>query len=238
MRFHTMKPNAPVFVFLGCRWIERCILEYRKGNRKIASLKGRRIMFSERHFAAALMHIYVGAFSLSEIASIVSVTPAELASLRSEIDFMTLVDVLKASFARYFREDLILNEYSPVDYAFIAAEYAAFEELVRNQIRVPLYGRMKRLANAINEKERHNLFIDSYDLKSFKKLFSFFVFEECFLRELPKPSLPQLKHIAKEIVWDRLKEDYDELASILSSDRVRPAVKDELNTHLGSLGIH
>jgi hypothetical protein len=225
-------------VFLGYRWIESCISEYRKGNRKLVPLKGRNIIFPERHFAAALMHLYVGTFSLSEIASIVSATTAELAFLRTEIDFLMLVDTLKPSFARYFRENLILNEYSPVGYASIAAEYAAFEELSRNQIRVPLFRQMKQLANAISDKERHDLPIDLYDLKSFKKLFSFFVFEECFLQALAKPSLPQLKRIAKEIVWNRLKEDYDELDSLLSTEFMRSELEDELKTRFESLKIH
>ena len=148
---------------------------------------------------------------------------------------MVLVDSFKASFARYFRQSLIVNEYPPVDYASIAAEYAFFEELARNQIRIPLFGHMKQLADSIEEKERHQSPIDLNDLRSFKKLFSFFVFEECFLPALARPSSRRLKAIAKGIVWNRLREDYDELNDLASSGIVRHGMKDDLKTLLVSL---
>lgn len=195
-------------------------------------------MFAESEFAAALMHLYVGTFSLDEIAGMVSSPAAKLAFLRTQIDFMTLVDSLKASFARFFRENLMLNEYPPIDYVSMAAEYAAFEELARNQIRVPLFKRMKQLADSISKKEFHQLPIDRYDLKSFKKLFSFFVFEECFLQALAKPSLPELKRIAKEIVWMRLDENYDELDSLLCAHLRWREARDALKARLGSLKLH
>jgi hypothetical protein len=238
MRIRETKAYDCEPVFLGYGWIQNWISEYRKGNRKLVPLKGRHIIFPERHFAAALMHLYVGTFSLSEIADIVSVPPAELAFLRTEIDFVTLVDRFKAAFARYFRENLMLNEYPPMSYVFIAAEYAAFEELARNQIRVPLFKHMKQLGDTISDKERHHLSIDLYDLRTFKKLFSFFVFEECFLQALAKPCMPKLKRIAKEIVWKGLHEDYNELHSLLSAQLTRRDVKDELRTRLGFLKIH
>jgi hypothetical protein len=195
-------------------------------------------MFPEKDLAAAAMHLYVGTFTLAEIANIVSLPSAKLAFLRTQIDFMTLVDSLKASFARFFRENLILNEYAPLGYVYIASEYAAFEELARNQIRVPLFKKMTELATSISEKERHQLSINSYDLRTFKKLFSFFVFEECFLQTLAKPSFPELKRIAKEIVWAKLEANYDELESLLSVDPMGDHVKHELKTRLGSLDLH
>ena len=222
-------------LFLGYRWIKDNIAEYRQGNRNLGSLKGQIVIFPERHLAAALMHLYVGAFSLGEIAGLASISQAELTFLRNQIDFMVLVDSFKASFARYFRQSLIVNEYPPVDYASIAAEYAFFEELARNQIRIPLFGRMKQLADSIEERERHQSPIDLNDLRSFKKLFSFFVFEECFLPALARPSSRRLKAIAKGIVWNRLREDYDELNDLASSGIVRHGMKDDLKTLLVSL---
>lgn len=217
-------------VFLGHRWIENSISEYRKGNRKLVALKGRAVIFPERHFAAALMHLYIGTFSLEEIAGMVSATRAEFSFLRTQIDFMMLVDALKVSFTRYFRDNLILNEYRPSEYASIAAEYAAFEELARNQIRVPLFRRMKALGTSISDKVKFNLSVDLYDLQNFKKLFSFFVFEESFLPALSKPSFQDLKRVAKEIVWERLKADYDELDSLLCVDVRENRVKEALWT--------
>jgi hypothetical protein len=217
-------------VFLGHKWIQNSILEYRRGKSKLASLKGRGVIFPERHFAVALMHLYVGTFTLAEIAEMCSLSPAELGFLHTQIDFMMLVDTLKMSFTRYFRDKLILNEYGPAEYASIAAEYAAFEELVRNQIRLPSFRRMKALATSISDKVEFNLSVDLYDLQTFKKLFSFFVFEESFLPALSKPSFPHLRRVAKEIVWRRLEEDYDELDSLLCVDFLGDRVKDELGT--------
>jgi hypothetical protein len=221
-------------VYLGYTWIENVIFEYRQGRDMFA---GKQVIFPEKDLAAAAMHLYVGTFSLYEIANVVSLPSARLAFLRTQIDFMTLVDSLKASFSRFFREELILNEYAPIDYVYIASEYAAFEELARNQIRVPLFEKMIKLGRSISEKERHELPIDSYDLRTFKKLFSFFVFEECFLKTLVKPSLPELKRIAKEIVWIKLEANYDELDSLFSVDPMRDQVKRELKTRLGSLDL-
>ncbi len=214
--------------FLGHKWIENCLLEYRKGNRKLSSLRGKRVVFSERYFAAALMHLYVGVFSLVEIARMCSLTPAELGYLRTQMDFMILVDALKVAFTGHFRDKLILNEYRPAEYATIAAEYATFEELARNQIRLPLFRRMKALATSISDKVKFDLSVDLYDLQTFKKLFSFFVFEESFLPALSKPSFQDLKRVAKEIVWKRLNEDYRELDSLLCVDFPSDRVKGQL----------
>lgn len=230
MRVHGIKSDDLKPVFLGQRWIEKSIAEYRSGKTKPALLKGRGSIFPQKHFAAALMHLYVGTFSLEEIAGIVSATRGELAFLRTQIDFMMLVDALKVSFSRYFRDKLILNEYKPGEYATIAAEYAVLEELARNQIRLPLFRRMKALGTSISSKVEFDLSVDLYDLKSFKKLFSFFVFEQSFLPALSRPSFQDLERIAKQIVWERLKEDYDELNSLLSVDLPGNRVKDVLRT--------
>ena len=176
------------------------------------------------------MHLYVGTFSIEEIAGMVSVTEAELGFLRTQIDFMMLVDALKISFTRYFRENLILNEYRPREYASIAAEYAVFEELARNQIRVPLFRLMQALGTSISDKVKFDLSVDLYDFQTFKKLYSFFVFEESFLPALSKPSSQELKRVAKEIVWKRLKADYDELDSLLSVNLPGHVVKEALKT--------
>ena len=222
-------------VFLGQRWIKKSISKYRSGKTRLALLKGRGSIFPQKHFAAALMHLYVGTFSLAEIAGMVSATGAELASLRTQIDFMMLVDALKVSFSRYFRDKLILNEYRPGEYATIAAEYSAFEELARNQIRVPLFRRMKELANSISDKVEFDLSMDVYDLKGFKKLYSFFVFEESFLPALSRPAFHDLERVAKEIVWETLKDDYDELDSLLSINIPGEGVKDALKTSFAFL---
>jgi hypothetical protein len=69
-------------------------------------------------------------------------------------------------------------------------------------------------------------------------LFSFFIFEECFLQALEKPSFPELKRIAREIVWLKLEANYTELESLLSAGYMGDRVKDELKARLGSLDLH
>jgi hypothetical protein len=165
--------------FWGHKWTENTISEYRQGICKLISLRGRKVMFHERHFAAALMHLYFGTFSRAEIAEIASTTPAEVALLRTQIDFMMLVDAAKFTFAKDFRENLMLNEYPPLAYVSIAAEHVTLDELLRHQIRVPLITRLKEHAKSISERDHSGLAIDTYDLRAFKKLFSFF-----FLRRL------------------------------------------------------
>ena len=237
LRPYKSKSDDFELVFWGQRWIQNSISEYRRGNCKFASLKGRKVIFPERHFAAALMHLYVGTLSLAEIADTVSATRTEIEFLRTQIDFMMLVDAIKVSFARYFRDKLILNEYRPIEYAAIAAEYAAFEELARNQLRLPLFRRMKALAGSISDKVEFDLSVDLYDLKTYKKLFSFFVFEEFYLPALSRPSFQHLKRVAKEIVWKRLEDDYNELDSLLSDDFLRHGVNDALRTIISVLKL-
>ena len=228
MQAHGIASDAFEPFFLGHKWIQNSIFEYRRGNNTFRMLKGKAVIFPEKHFAAAFMHLYVGTFSLAEIADMVSVTRAELTFLRTQIDFMTLVDNLKVSFTKYFREKLILNEYRPGEYASIAAEYATFEELVRNQIRFPLFRRMEALATSISDKVEFDISVDLYHLQTFKKLYSFFVFEESFLPALSRPSFQHLERIAKEIVWKKLRADYDEIDSLLCLDVPRKGVKDSL----------
>jgi hypothetical protein len=153
--------------FYGYRWIQNTVLEYRQGKCKLPSLRGKRVIFPEREFTAALMHLYLGGFSLSELADMTAISLAEVTFLRTQIDFMMLVDAAKASFARHFRDSLLLNEYPPVGYASIAAEYTTFEELVKNQIRFPLIRRMINYANSILDKDRHSLPINPCDLTDF-----------------------------------------------------------------------
>ena len=227
--FHNLPP-----LFLGHRWIQSTVCEYRRGECTLASLGGKKVVFPERQFAGALMHLYLGGFSLAKIAAMTPISLAELAFLRTQIDFMMLVDAAKASFANYFRDNLLLNEYSPLDYASIAAEYSTFEELVRNQIRFPLIGRLMRQAKAISEKDRHSLPMDPCHLRDFKKLFSFFSFEQAFLWNRETDLFGNYEIIARDIVWRNLEEDYHELDLLLSNGLVQHGVKEKLE----SLFVH
>lgn len=211
VKAHSENANDQQLLFLGRQWIEKSLSEYRQDNRIISRLLRKRVVLPEKLFAAALLHIYVGTLSLEAIAELAFVTQEELVFRRTQVDFMTLVDRLRVQFTKYFRAKLTTNAYTPVQYAAMAAEYAAFDEMTRNQIRVPLYGEMKALAKSIAKKTDYDLPIDLATLRSFQKLFSFFVFEQNFLPGLAKPAGPELYRIAREIAWQRLEEDFADL---------------------------
>jgi hypothetical protein len=214
--------------FFGYRWIQNTFSRYRRGDCKLAPLGERRLVFPRKQFAAALMHLYVGNLSLAEIASMIPMSPAELALLRNQIDFMMVVDAAKSSFAKHFRQKLLLNEYPPEGYASMAAEHSLLEELVQNQIRFPLMKKLMDQARAISAKSRCRLPIDPCYMTDFKKLFSFFYFEESFLRDRETDLFVNCKRIAKEIVWARLGEDYGELDLLLSKGFPKGKVKARL----------
>lgn len=200
--------NGPQLLFLGRQWIAKSLSEYRHSTQTISRLIKKRVLMPEKFFAAALLHIYMGSFSLEEIAELASITKEELTFQRTQVDFLTLVDRLAVQFTKYFRNQLTSNVYTPAQYAGIAAEYAAFDEMTRNQIRVPLYMEMKALAKSIAKKTEYDLPIDLSILRSFQKLFSFFVFEQNFLPALVKPASQEVYRIAEKIVWQRLGENF------------------------------
>jgi len=211
--------------------------KYRQGDCTFGCLRTKKVIFPERQFAAALMHLYLGGFSLAKIAAMTPISPAELAFLRTQMDFMLLVDAAKVSFSKYFKGNLMLNEYPPTGYASIAAEYTFFEEVVRNQIRCPLVGRLLHEAKAISEKNRHSLAIDPCHLRDFKRLYSFFYFEQAFLSGRETDVFRRCKVIAKEIVWRRLGEDYHELDLFLSNGLLQDGVKEKVRVFLSNPGF-
>jgi hypothetical protein len=224
----NVNTNGQQFLFLGQQWIEKSITEYRQSNQTISRLLRKRVLLPEQFFAAALLHIYMGRFSLEEIADLALVAKEELLFQRTQIDFLTLVDCLRVQFTKYFRDKLTSNVYTPAKYAAIAAEYAAFDEITRNQIRVPLYIEMRALAKSIAKKTEYDLPIDLSDLRNFQKLFSFFVFEQNFLPALAKPASQELFQIAKKIVWQRLEENFALLVYQLETDPGQYSIKHTL----------
>ena len=230
--------NNQQLLFLGRQWIEKSLSEYRQDNQTISRLLRKRVLVTEELFAAALLHIYLGTFSLEEIAARASVSQEELIFQRTQVDFMTLVDRLRVQFTKYFRDKLTANVFAPATYAAIAAEYAAFDEMTRNQIRVPLYIEMNTLAKSIAKKTEYNLPIDLSHLRSFQKLFSFFVFEQKFLPALSKPAGQELYQIAKEIVWQRLEENFAVLVNQLETAPEHYPIKQSHKRLLGELFAH
>ena len=214
-------------VFLGQMWLQERISEYSKEHKVLAVLENRKIVFPQELYLAALLHIYTGTLSLAEIAKSAAVPLKEFQFWRTQIDFMILVDAAKVDFTSYFRENLLINEYEPDQYRSITAEYSLFDEQVRTQIRAPLFHQMKHLANSISNYHKVKLKIDRSDLRAFKKLYSFFMFEKSFLPiTYAEPMNNHLDLVAKEIVWSKLGETYSDTQQLLGDDTFKKNVKD------------
>ncbi len=216
----------PDSIFLGQRWIQKRISEYSKEQKTIASLRDRTVTFPAELYLAGLMHIYTGSLSLAEIAKAAGVPLKEFKHWRTQIDFMILVDAAKVDFSNYFRQKLIINEYKPAEYRSIAAEYSLFDEQVRTQIRAPLFQKMKHLANSISNYNKVKLKIDRSDLRTFKKLYSFFMFEKSFLPTTYQETLRErFDRVAKEIVWSRLGVAYSDTEQLLGDNALKKNIK-------------
>ncbi|MFH1672792.1 MAG: hypothetical protein ABIF87_05140 [Pseudomonadota bacterium] len=213
-------------IFLGQRWIQKRISEYSKERKAIASLRDRTVAFPAELYLAGLMHIYTGTLSLAEIAKAAGVPLKEFKHWRTQLDFMVLVDAAKVDFSDYFRENLLLNEFEPAEYRSIAAEYSLFDEQVRTQIRTPLFQKMKHLANSISNYNKVKLKIDRSDLRTFKKLYSFFMFEKNFLPTTYQETMRErLDLVAKDIVWSRLGVAYSDTEQLLGDNALKKNIK-------------
>lgn len=213
-------------IFLGQKWIQERISEYCKGHMSLASLKHRPVIFPKEIYFASLLHIYIGTLSLAKIAKAAVIPLKELKSWRSQIDFMVLIDAVRTDFSNYFKENLILNEYTPARYRSIAAEYSLFDEQVRTLIRIPLFDKMKKLANSISNYHKVKLNIDRSDLRTFKKLYSFFMFEKSFLPiTYPEPMIKNLDLVAKTIVWTKLGSPYSDTEQLLADNAFKKNIK-------------
>ncbi|WP_456433430.1 hypothetical protein [Thermosulfuriphilus sp.] len=160
--------------FLAAQWVAEALERYRNRPPK-ATIKGKRIVFSERHYLAALLHIYVGGgLSISHVANLAGLSIEELRFQRTQIDFLTLADYLKTKFSEWYREMLQLEDFSLEAYAAIAWEFNLLEEMVRSQIKIPLLHRLKILAYDIDDYLKGGKAPDEYDRRVFRRLFTFF----------------------------------------------------------------
>ncbi|MBE0425333.1 MAG: hypothetical protein IBX72_01635 [Nitrospirae bacterium] len=170
----------------------------------------------EPYHIAALVHIYMGTLTLEEIAACAGLSLEMLQSLRANAKFMRLVDTFKREFTGYFREDLLINDRNSEEYDSVASDYSMIEEVGRMQIRVPLFTKLRNLAESIKSKSIYNLKTDKYDLMLFKRLFLFFIFTEKYIQTRSADSLSVMKQIAEEIVWPALDLDMKEIDRILN----------------------
>ncbi len=139
---------------------------------------GKRIIFSNYHYLAALLHIYTGTFNLPQIAELANLPLEELKFHRAQLDFMTLVDYLKTKFSEWFRETLLMRDFCLEEYADIAWEYTKLDEMVQSQIKIPLLERLKHLTYACKDCLAAGKTLDTYDLNVFRRLMSFFLLAE------------------------------------------------------------
>ena len=143
-----------------------------------ATIMGKRIIFPNYHYLAALLHIYTGTFNLQQIADLSSLPLEELKFHRQQLDFMTLVDYLKTRFSEWFREVLIMQDFELPEYAEIAWEYTKLDEMVQSQIKIPLLERLKHLMYAYQDCLSAGKDLDTYDRNVFRRLMSFFLLVE------------------------------------------------------------
>ncbi len=164
-------------MFLAARWVIEALDRYHHRPPR-ATIMGKRIIFPNYHYLAALLHIYTGTFNLRQIAELSSLPYEELSFHREQLDFMTLVDYLKTRFSEWFRESLIMRDFSLPEYADIAWEFTKLDEMVQSQIKIPLLERLKHLMRACEEKLAAGSQLDTYDLNVFRRLMSFFILVE------------------------------------------------------------
>ncbi len=164
-------------MFLGAKWVVEALDRYHHRPPR-ATIMGKRIIFPNYHYLAALLHIYTGTFNLKQIAELCGLPLEELEFQRAQLDFMTLVDYLKTKFSEWFRETLMLRDYSLSEYADIAWEYTKLDEMVQSQIRIPLLERLKYLMQAGQECLSVGKELDPYDRNIFRRLIFFFVLAE------------------------------------------------------------
>ena len=184
---------------------------------------GKRIIFSNYHYLAALLHIYTGTFNLAQIAELANLPLEELRFHRDQLDFMTLVDYLKTRFSEWFRETLIMRDFTLEEYADIAWEYTKLDEMVQSQIKIPLLERVKHLTYACRDRQAVGKTLDTYDLNVFRRLMSFFLLAEAIRptlssRLIKEKALPVAEKSLEMEAYKRWgRKDYPEEEELLSS---------------------
>ncbi len=170
-------------MFLAAKWVTEALYRYHNRPPR-ATIMGKRIIFPNYHYLAALLHIYTGTFNLRQIAELAGLSLEELKFQRQQLDFMTLVDYLKTKFSEWYRETLLLRDYTLSQYAEIAWEYTKLDEMVQSQIKIPLLDRLKYLMYEGKRCLEKGVELDTYDRNIFKRLVLFFMIAEAL-----KPTL-------------------------------------------------
>jgi hypothetical protein len=181
-------------------------------HKKIAELKDETYTVH----VAALLHVYFGAFTLEEIAEKAGVSLQTLHGLRLNAPFMRLVDTYKKELSGETREKLLINTYQLEEYDSIASDFTLFDEILQTQIKVPLFTKLKKLAQSIRSRTTYNIKIEKSEFLLFRRLFSFFILIEKYSPTLTSKALVEMKQTAQEIVWPALDMDGEEIDRILN----------------------
>ncbi|HIC91141.1 MAG TPA: hypothetical protein EYP21_03580 [Syntrophaceae bacterium] len=203
--------------FLCLKWITKNIQEY--GEKKEKEVGRRKVIFPKNLYSAALLHIYRGALSISEIADRSGMNPEVLDHWRTDLGFLLLTDFLKKECSEFIREKLLINDFTLQEYDAMGAEYSLLDEVVQNQIKVPLFNQMKDLAHRIDSRKRNGLPLDRYNLMVFSRLFTFFLFVEKHTHQGSQMFSKTIKSIAENIVWPELGRDWGQVILVLRDDR-------------------
>lgn len=164
---------------------------------------------------AALLHIYSGTLTLSDISYRTNISVGDLNLLRKNAGFMRLVDIYKKECAKSFIENILINDREIDDYAFIAADFSMLDEVIRMQIKIPLFTYLRDLYIGLRDKYTYKLKMDRYDLMVFKRLYIFFLFTELYIETLTTKSLSEMQGIANDVVLPALNVEKNHIESIL-----------------------
>lgn len=166
------------------------------------TLKGKPILLSPRQYAAALMQAYFGKNSLTWIAEVMDLPVETLKKWRREPGFLLVMDGSKVQFAEFFRETLLLTDFSPGRCFTIAGEFVLLEDTLRVRLRMQLYEIFRPLGEKLSSRHRHGLDLDAYDLTVFRRLFLFFL---CLEHYWPSAAGKVLREkfipLARDVVW-------------------------------------
>ncbi len=185
--------------FLSEIWIRKKIAEYGEA--------------VSPHQIAALMHIYVGSLTLKEVSEIAGLSLKDLEELRTKASFMRLVDNFKKEYSYEFREALLINDYSIEEYETLAADYSMLDEMLQIQIKVPLFTRLRDLSQSLNSKKAYGLKIETYDLRVFTRLFTFFMFMEKYGQTLTTRGLSDIKQVAEKVLSVKMDDEVNRTLS-------------------------
>jgi hypothetical protein len=193
-------------IFLYQRWLHKRLHDY-VTSAKPPQLRGKDIALPTSQYGAALMQAYLGKASLRWVADLSCISLELLREWRQQPRFLLVMDWSKALFSKAFQEDLALNDYTLREYYHIAAEISLLEESLRITVRVPLYGRFKKLGRRLNSRRLNNLSLSKYDLRLFKRLFLFFLtLEQHWPSSAEKRINEEFLPLARDVVWPLLDE--------------------------------